>query len=278
MSDYHDPPSPSPSHPPPHHVLPSSSAFTGDLPENGTTSARQYENRARKNIRRRLSPRGRRGESPERQSPPAPTYRRTPGANRVGEENPVVEKAAADQEEGHIGDLYGQLWFVPNSSPNPQRARVSTSGKGGGQLFWIRKELVSQRRIRLEDCLPVGRSDRFDAELRRLSFAKDIWAGGDKATFVEALKKAPMADGGRWVWQPDRPPRAAGRPQLNSQRGRGGHQPQGQRAPPPTLPTLRHRNSRINTRAERKSQQVNHRSISISIRSQQCRTRSKRKP
>jgi hypothetical protein len=68
MSDYHDPPSPSPSHPPPHHVLPSSSAFTSDLPENGTTSARQYENRARKNIRRRLSPRGRRGESPERQS------------------------------------------------------------------------------------------------------------------------------------------------------------------------------------------------------------------
>jgi hypothetical protein len=45
----------------------------------------------------------------------------------------------------------------------------------------------------------VGRSDRFDAEPRRMSFAKDIWAGGDRATFVEALKKAPMADGGRWV-------------------------------------------------------------------------------
>jgi hypothetical protein len=75
---------------------------------------------------------------------------------------------------------------------------------------------VGERRIHLEDCYPVGKSDKFDAKPRRLNFVKDIWASGEKATFPEALKKPPMVDGSRWVWQPDRPPRAPTRPRLNS--------------------------------------------------------------
>jgi hypothetical protein len=87
-----------------------------------------------------------------------------------------------------LGSCKGNLCPLPPSS-----------GEKGDQLFWIRKDLVRQRQIRPKDCYPVGRSDRFDEHSKSLSWVKDIWAGGDRATFVEALKKAPMADGGRSV-------------------------------------------------------------------------------
>jgi hypothetical protein len=95
---------------------------------------------------------------------------------------------------------------------------------------------VRDRRTCLEDCHPVGRSDRINGVPTILNFAKDIWvrAGGGSATFVEILKKS-MSDGGRWVWQADRLTRAPNRARLHSQRGRGSHQPYGHtRAPQPS--------------------------------------------
>jgi hypothetical protein len=89
---------------------------------------------------------------------------------------------------------------------------------------------VREKRVRLEDCYPVSRSQRVGKVLTTLSFVRDIWSSGKRASYKEALNSIPMVEGGRWVWQADkaqRPP-IRGRPQ--GQRGRGAGF---QRAPPP---------------------------------------------
>jgi hypothetical protein len=141
----------------------------------------------------------------------------TPSADRGVED---------DLEEEHIEKLFRQLRAIPN----PEKPRVHRPEHGSECLFWVRKELVKDQRIRPEDCYPVGRGQRFSEVPVTLSWSRDIWPGGrEKPTYVEVLRRVPMADGGRWVWQADRPPRAPvrGRPQ----RGRGAY-PQGQNRPP----------------------------------------------
>jgi hypothetical protein len=87
----------------------------------------------------------------------------------------------------------------------------------------------------------VSRNQQFDKPPVRVSWSQDFKSGeGAKATFAEVVKQVAMVDGGKWVWQPDKPlPRAPmrGRPQ----RGRGaGGLPQGQvranQPPPPPHP------------------------------------------
>jgi hypothetical protein len=73
--------------------------------------------------------------------------------------------------------------------------------------------------IHLEDCYLVSKSQQIDTVPTRLSFEKDIWGGGDHAMFVEALKKIPMAEGGRWVWQADKPSRAPNQGRFQPNRG-----------------------------------------------------------
>jgi hypothetical protein len=63
---------------------------------------------------------------------------------------------------------------------------------------------VRSRRIRWEDCFPVGRHERIVDKPKKISFSHDIWAGGSRATFTEMLKQFPMAERGWWVWQSER--------------------------------------------------------------------------
>jgi hypothetical protein len=124
---------------------------------------------------------------------------RPSGENRAEIKDRVIEKDAVESEE-HVEEIFGQLWAIPNS----EAARVPHPGYGS-MLVWIRKDLVRERRIRLEDCFPVSRSHRIDKPPTRLYWAMDIWSGGSgKETYAEILKKT-MEEGGRWVWHPDRP-------------------------------------------------------------------------
>jgi hypothetical protein len=111
-------------------------------------------------------------------------------------------------EEYHIEDFFSQLWSVPQP---PEKARVLNQEINGGHLVWVRRDLVRSREIKPEDCFLVGRHERIVDKPTILSFSRDIWAqGGSRLTFVEALKQSVMAEGGRWIWQPERP-RALGR-------------------------------------------------------------------
>jgi hypothetical protein len=48
----------------------------------------------------------------------------------------------------------------------------------------------------------VSRDQRISEPPTTLSWARDIRSGGGgKATYTEVMKRAPMADGGKWVWQ-----------------------------------------------------------------------------
>jgi hypothetical protein len=72
-----------------------------------------------------------------------------------------------------------------------------------------------------------------------LSYLRDLCPIGDRPTFVEVLKRIPMAAGGKWVWQPDKPVRPAVRGRPQAQRGRGGFRPpvapHQNMAPPPQM-------------------------------------------
>jgi hypothetical protein len=63
---------------------------------------------------------------------------------------------------------------------------------------WIRGDLVREVRIRPKDCFPVRGIQRVDKVVTKLSFTRDILAGGG-ATYADILKRAPMVEGGRWV-------------------------------------------------------------------------------
>jgi hypothetical protein len=149
---------------------------------------------------------------------PAPTSLELGGTNWRSRLDPVVGKAVTEQEGESIEELFGQLWLVPKSG----NLRVPNPGDhGGGTLVWIRKELVQQRRIRSEVCFPVSRFQRIDTVPMRLSFTKDIWGGGDRMTFIEALRQISMAERGHWVCQVDRQERGASHGRSQQNRGRG---------------------------------------------------------
>jgi hypothetical protein len=141
----------------------------------------------------------------------AEEYQRTPRGNQVVGQDPADQSMDLDEE--HIEELFGQLWAIPNQ----EKPRVPISPHDGC-LFWVRGELVRERCIRPEDYFPVSGSQRINGVPMTLRWS-DIRPGdGKRATYADVLRRIPMADGGRWVWQPDRPPHAQrGRPQ----RGRG---------------------------------------------------------
>jgi hypothetical protein len=58
-----------------------------------------------------------------------------------------------------------------------------------------------------------------------VSFDRDIKAiGGEKASYAEIVKRSLMTEGGRWVWQADKP-RAPVRGRNLGARGAGAPQP-----------------------------------------------------
>jgi hypothetical protein len=97
----------------------------------------------RENFQRARSPMGSRGKDIMVRTPPSSTYRRTHGGNQSIASHLAVEKEDTSLEEGYIEDICGQLCFVPDSRPSPRQTRVPSVRVAGGQLFWIRKELVN---------------------------------------------------------------------------------------------------------------------------------------
>jgi hypothetical protein len=153
-----------------------------------------------------------------------------PGAHRTELSDPVVKNEIRGPDEDFVEEIFGQLWAVPK----PLVPRVLDSPPHGGRLVWIRKDLVREKKVRPEDCFPVGRNQRIVHPVTKLSFSRDICRNGEYPSYVEVLKRLPMAEGGHWVWQLNKPqqasPRGGGRAQQGRGRGRG--QPQQQIRPP----------------------------------------------
>jgi hypothetical protein len=105
--------------------------------------------------------------------------------------------------------------------------------------MWIRKDLVREGRVHPDDCHPVSQFQKVALNLKTLSFSRDICGGGGGAgvreTFMDVLKKAPMAEGGRWVRKPDKPVHPVNW-QIQDARGRMQGVNQGFRPPPPPRP------------------------------------------
>lgn len=99
-----------------------------------------------------------------------------------------------DEEEDDISCFWGQLWFVPSTTPKPTKARVLD--KGRESLVWIHKDLWEERSFEVIDCYPVGEGDSWTKPPSKLNFAEDIWGKGRKKSFSKVLKEA-MAGRGR---------------------------------------------------------------------------------
>ena len=186
--------------------------------------------------------------------------------------DPTAQEAKLHPEE-ELESFFGQLWAVP-SPPRRHPPRVSPEGL----LFWVRKDLVRERRITIQECFPVRKSDRLDSKPIQLSFSRDIWGGPNcKDTYADVVKKRKMAEErGRWVWQPDPPQRPVrqlrqdppGRPQQQHQThppppNRPQAQAHGARLhpgpPPPPPPGRQHQvpqQSRPPQRFQRKPQKI----------------------
>jgi hypothetical protein len=115
-----------------------------------------------------------------------------------------------------VEEIFGQLWAVPKPDP----PRVPQAPPHGGCLVWIRRDLLREKQVRPEECFPVAHGQRIEGILVRLSFARDILARG-KATYADVLKQSSMAEGGRWIWQADKPPWVPNQGGFVGQRGRG---------------------------------------------------------
>jgi hypothetical protein len=86
---------------------------------------------------------------------------RTPGVDREFEE---------DMDEEHIEELFGQLWAVPI----PEKPRVRRPEHGSKCLFWVRKDLVRDHKIRPEDFFLVGIGLRIVEVPVTMSWSRDI--------------------------------------------------------------------------------------------------------
>lgn len=107
------------------------------------------------------------------------------------------------EEGGVIQEFFGQVWLIPDSatSSHPRRrshgARVREGGDPPENLVWIRKELWDSKRFKAEDCYPVQEGDSWRSPPKRLNFAADFWAHGEKKTFLQALMTGRGGGGGR---------------------------------------------------------------------------------
>ena len=170
---------------------------------------------------------------------------KTPGGRSGQARGDPTAQDAKLHPDKEIESFFGQLWAVPSSSRR-HPPRVSPEGL----LVWVRKDLVRERRITIQECYPVRKSDRLDSKPLQLSSLRDIWGGpGRKDSYADMVKKKKMAEErGIWVWQPDpsqRPTRQLhqdppGRPQLQAhppppprQQSQGARPHPGPPPPPP---------------------------------------------
>jgi hypothetical protein len=98
------------------------------------------------------------------------------------------------REEEEIQDFWGQLWFFPNSKPNPDPARVRA--RRGENLVWVRRDLWRAKTFVPSDCYPVGEGDLWIEPPSKLKFAELFWGDEKKASFAQVVKGA-MAGRGR---------------------------------------------------------------------------------
>jgi hypothetical protein len=126
-------------------------------------------------------------------------------------------------EDEVVVEFFGQLWVIDSPPPPPPgRPRVldtATNTTKSDQFFWIRKDLVESKRFSIADCHPVRRSDQIDNDPVKIKFV-EIWSTQEEQeTYVRVTQKN-MAEGGRWVWQPEPlpPPPRPMRPQQNQAR------------------------------------------------------------
>jgi hypothetical protein len=112
---------------------------------------------------------------------------KTPGNDRQQQER--------DLEDEIVEEFFGQLWVIPGS----EKVRVPNPNRDRGGLVWVRKDLVREKKVGIEDCFPVRKGERFAGVPTQLSFSKDIWGKGKKTSYVDILKRF-MEEGGRWVW------------------------------------------------------------------------------
>jgi hypothetical protein len=132
---------------------------------------------------------------------PSSTYPPPHGSHRAEEFDLAVGKEGIHPEEEFIEEIYSQLWIVPK----PEVRVQESPGLNGGGLVWVRNDLVRDRKVILADCFPVSKSHRFEGTLKKIQLATQIWEGGSRPSYAEIVKRFPMAEGGRWVWQEDRP-------------------------------------------------------------------------
>jgi len=195
-------------------------------------------------------PRAKAGSTSQRTKPSIP-HLSGKGGNHISPKEQVDPEDKLHKDEVVI-EFFGQLWAIDSPPPhrNPRPPAPSTKLLSADNLFWIQRELVESRSFSAKDCYPVLKSDRLEKPPVKVNFTRDIWGrGGEKETFAEVLQKEKMADGGRWVWQPEprrqppqRPTRPPPPPQNNQLRGptqQGwqdpGRRQQGAPRPPPPL-------------------------------------------
>lgn len=95
----------------------------------------------------------------------------------------------------NIHDFWGQLWYIPNRSPNP-RGKPRVSEKERENLCWVRREIWEKGNFRVEDCFPIGPEDVWDKQPHNLEFAQKVWGEGFRRSFSEVVKQG-MANRGR---------------------------------------------------------------------------------
>jgi hypothetical protein len=132
-----------------------------------------------------------------------------------------------EEEGGVIQEFFGQLWMIPDSPPPPNLCRrshgtrVQVGDDPPENLVWIRRELWESKQFGVKDCYPVLEGDSWKNTPKKLGFASNLWAQGERKTFLQALMTGrgrgrgrgarPPHPGEEWAWgqgwpHPHRPP------------------------------------------------------------------------
>jgi hypothetical protein len=98
----------------------------------------------------------------------------------------TIQDSDATEDGGAIVEFFGQLWFVPDSSPSPH-PRVQGEVKARGDLVWIRRDKWEKSEFSVEDCYPIGDRDVWYQDLVKLNFAERIWAKGERKSFAQRV-------------------------------------------------------------------------------------------